>query len=295
MHKMKTTHVPIQIDLSYMNAATVVLPTNTHKIQIVLVGCGGTGSYLAENIARLIRVLKDAGLEASATFIDPDLVEDGNVPRSRFCEAEIGLPKALALAGRYNAAWNLDITAIVDPFDPAKFPTHYRSLLVVVGAVDNHAARISIAKTLDRQAPGQAATTWVIDCGNAFQSGQVLVGSASTPKHLRGAFPAPTICTALPSPYLQEPQLLAPAPKPKVTRPASCMELMIGGQQSLNVNQRVAAEASDYLTRLVLTHDLKRFASYFNLSTGNSHSLYVTPEAVATASRFPERSLLAAA
>jgi hypothetical protein len=46
------------------------------------------------------------------------------------------------------------------------------------------------------------------------------------------------------------------------------------------VNQRVAAEAADYLLRLTPSHNLKRFATYFDLSAGSCRSTYVTPDNV---------------
>ena len=46
------------------------------------------------------------------------------------------------------------------------------------------------------------------------------------------------------------------------------------------INSRIAAEASDFLTRLLLTRDLKRFACELNLAAGSMRSSYATPEAV---------------
>jgi len=51
--------------------------------------------------------------------------------------------------------------------------------------------------------------------------------------------------------------------------------------QSLTINQRVAAEAADYLLRMLVTADLNRFASYFDLTAGSGRSVYITPENVA--------------
>jgi hypothetical protein len=45
--------------------------------------------------------------------------------------------------------------------------------------------------------------------------------------------------------------------------------------QSLSINQRVAAEAFDYLLQLT-TGKLRRFATYFDLESGSGKSLYTT-------------------
>ena len=61
----------------------------------------------------------------------------------------------------------------------------------------------------------------------------------------------------------------------------SCAERIRLGEQSLNVNQRVAVEMAEMLTELLLTKSLKRFATYFDLESGASRSIYNTPEALA--------------
>ena len=65
------------VDLSYLEAVSVRLP-EWNELQIVLVGCGGTGSWLAPHLARLVKVLQrqDQGKQVSLTFVDHDRVED---------------------------------------------------------------------------------------------------------------------------------------------------------------------------------------------------------------------------
>ena len=52
--------------------------------------------------------------------------------------------------------------------------------------------------------------------------------------------------------------------------------------QSLNINARVAAEAADMLTRLLLTNSLKRYACELNLAAGVVRSKYITRENLAS-------------
>lgn len=61
----------------------------------------------------------------------------------------------------------------------------------------------------------------------------------------------------------------------------TCAERIRLGEQSLNVNQRVAVEMSEILSELLLTQTLKRFATYFDLESGASRSVFNTPEAIA--------------
>ena len=58
----------------------------------------------------------------------------------------------------------------------------------------------------------------------------------------------------------------------------SCAEMMIANMQSLTINQKVAAEASDYLTRMLTGAPLKRFATYFDLVSGATVSKAITIE-----------------
>jgi hypothetical protein len=74
--------------------------------------------------------------------------------------------------------------------------------------------------------------------------------------------------------------LLEPTPEELADHNLSCAELAALNRQGLVVNQRVAAEAADYLYRLTLTGGLRRFATYFELSSGVTRSRYITPEAV---------------
>lgn len=266
-----------QLDLSYAKAATIVLG-QYDSLRLVLVGCGGTGSFLAPSIARIARVLKDQGREPDVVFIDPDHVEEVNIPRQNFCEAELGLNKAIALATRYSGAWGLEVRAVAEPYQPQMGrPGRANEVSVILGCVDNAAARKAIAETLRTNNIAEAPRIWWIDSGNMKDSGQVLIGSAPTAKYLNQAFISDKACTNLPCPVMQHPELLKARPEEQANTRMSCAEQAIANQQSLAVNQRVAAEASDYLLRL-LSSGLRRFATYFDLESGSSRSRYVTKE-----------------
>jgi hypothetical protein len=63
----------------------------------------------------------------------------------------------------------------------------------------------------------------------------------------------------------------------------SCPERIHLGEQSLNINQRVAVEMAEMLAAMFLSRSLKRFATYFDLETGTSRSLYCTLDQIAAA------------
>jgi hypothetical protein len=126
---------------------------------------------------------------------------------------------------------------------------------------------------------------WWIDGGNGKYSGQVLLGSTTKRLKPENHFVGSSICRSLPAPSLVHPELLTD--QEKTTRqtidPLSCTERIRLGDQSLNVNQRVAVEIGEMLTSIFLTRNLKRFATYFDLETGTSRSLYCTPDHIESA------------
>ncbi len=270
------------LDLSYLQAVPIVTMTHRH-VEFILVGCGGNGGWLAPNLARLLKAIEATGRTASALFIDPDIVEEVNVPRQNFTPAEIGLSKAKVLAARYGLAYGIHIGAIAAPFNCEMISYHYHKVTILIGCVDNAEARVELNNALSKNTSysSSAPRIWWLDCGNhagAQAAGQVLLGSTNELEALESAFNTRNFCIHLPSPVLQHPELLQPLPEELLDNRLSCAELALANHQSLFVNQRVTAEAADYLLRLTLSHNLKRFATYFDLSAGSCRSTYVTPD-----------------
>jgi PRTRC genetic system ThiF family protein len=267
------------IDLSYARAATLMIPV-WERLRLILVGCGGTGSWLAPSIARIARLQRDQGREVEVTFYDHDHVEAKNIPRQHFCDAELGRNKAVTLAARYSAAWGVEIAAVPKRFKAANVATNQYALTIILGCVDNASARAQIAGVVGRWVDHRMPAWW-LDCGNDESSGQVIVGSDVNLKGLEDSFtPSCKICKRLPAPSLVAPDLLDPRPEELLASKLSCAEIQLANAQSLAVNQMVASVATDYLLRLV-SGGLKRFATYFDLSSGSMRSRYITADEVA--------------
>lgn len=267
------------IDLSYARAATLMIPV-WDRLRLVLVGCGGTGSWLAPSVARIARLQRDQGRQVEVVFYDHDTVEAKNIPRQHFCDAELGRNKAVTLAARYSAAWGVEIAAVPQRFTPQNVGFEGGRLTILIGCVDNAAARKQIADALRRSHDWEGQAWW-LDCGNDESSGQVIVGSATSPEDLGNVFtPSCKICKNLPAPSLVAPDLLEPRPEELLASKLSCAEIQLANAQSLAVNQMVAAVATDYLLRLV-TSGLKHYATWFDLSAGSMRSKYITAEEIA--------------
>src|SRR5574341_1638775 len=136
-----------------------------HFQQVILVGCGGTGSEWARLLARTLYDMKRRRLHPPELILcDPDQVDHTNLGRQLFCAGDVGENKAMVMARRFNAALGLAIQAIPEPFDP-RIAKSYTTLLC--GAVDNFEARRALASV--------RGCVW-IDAGNAHSTAQILVG-----------------------------------------------------------------------------------------------------------------------
>ena len=246
-----------------------------HTAVIVLVGCGGTGSFLAEALCRLL-----IGRPADVYLVDMDRVEQHNVGRQAFDRADVGRFKAQVLAERLSRRFGRTIGYSVLPYDRelhAQVFGHPLSRLnLLVGAVDNAAARRAIAATLD----GHSNHVWWLDLGNGRNSGQALLGNAVRPEALRGAFvPHLALCRALPSPSLQRPDLLEAPPAPALT--LDCAEAVVHEMQGPTINQVVAAIAANFIEKL-LDDTCHWMSAYFDLDDGTLRCLPAEPKTVAS-------------
>lgn len=278
----------MQIDLSYSQSVPLLVK-QCEYVDFILVGAGGTGGFLIGAIARLMcEIEKTSSKKTSCTIVDDDIVEEKNIPRQNFQFSDVGLPKSQTLALRYSLATGCKIDAISRSFNAALFRElkHWRNLTVIIGCVDNAAARKEINSCLSNSWE-QVPNTWWLDCGNHKSSGQVLLGSSDN-FEIDRAFDdpkRPNYCTNLPSPALVHPELLQALPEELETAPVSCAELVRKNQQSLFVNQQVAAIASDYLLALTLTGGLQKFATYFHTPSGSARSLYANKQTLQRYSR----------
>lgn len=259
-----------------------MIPQKRHRVEIgdpatmtvILAGCGGTGSFAALHLARIAYEARRAGVKLNMIFIDPDTVEAKNIGRQNFCEAEIGLPKAHALASRYSLAFGLGIQALQVGIGESKAIQDWRknqwnSLCLVIGCVDSPAARQEIAAAVKGM-----SRVWWIDAGNDEHSGQVLVGNGT-----RLEIDPALGCLELPWPSLQEPGIVTSSPAPAASDGLSCAELLALNVQSLMINQAMAGWIGVYASRLLLSRDLDIYQTWVDLRSGTARSEAVTGEA----------------
>lgn len=271
------------VNLDFYNAS-VVHVRDFDSVQIVLAGCGGNGSHMARHLGGIIRVLYRQQAGVNLTICDPDIVKEENIDRQDFCDADKDKPKAVVLASRYARAWGVNTMAFVGEYHEGLLCG--ADLTVLVGCVDRPEGRRVLSETLrhnpEEPRPDELPSYWWLDLGNVRDAGRVLLGSAYAKDQLRGAFfVEKKRCISLPSPTLQYPTLLVPGREDLPDNDMSCAQLTAANLQSLNINPAVAVQAADMLTRLLITHDLRRYACVVNIESGVVKSDYVTPEQVA--------------
>lgn len=251
------------------------------SIALHLIGCGGTGSWLAPTVARLARLIKDRfHKDVHVVFWDPEKVEEENIYRQNFCFAEVGRYKAEALAGRYGLAWGIDITPRTKPFERHSGEDYARgSLKVLIGCVDNATARNEIAHCY--RGWDSTPTLWWLDCGNGKAHGQVLFGAGTKPP--ADPFVLAGYCNWIPWPATRWPGILEDMPmsSKKDEEGLSCAVLAMKNDQGLAINQRIAAEAGDYLVRMLITGDLRKIETFIDLESGTTRSVYITEDSIA--------------
>lgn len=262
---------------------------------IALVGCGGTGGFVAESLCRLLLGVR----RASLFLVDPDRAEPRNVSRQAFDRADVGRFKAEVLAERLSRRFDREIAYSVLPYDARVHGEAFsRStrLALVIGAVDNSAARAAIALTLERQVPhtrrgeGASPILW-LDAGNTRNSGQVLLGNALNVAQLRHGFDETTdTCTALPAPSLQRPDLLSAPPQPPRGRAGTCAQQVEDGEQGRTINQMMAGLVASFVERL-LDGTCSWMASYLDLTDGMLRCVPADPRSVAACTGAPIASL----
>jgi hypothetical protein len=135
---------------------------------------------------RRYRQLREQGVETQVTLVDPDVVESSNIFRQNFSAAEIGRNKAETLAVRLSAAWGLEIHAQPAPFRSAMVTDGYGRFTVVIGCVDNAAARRTLAEALDSDS---CQAHWIALSG--LDPGPCSSGAPGQDSALPGPRPAP--------------------------------------------------------------------------------------------------------
>jgi PRTRC genetic system ThiF family protein len=142
--------------------------------EILLIGCGGTGSEMLDSLYRIHCCLTELGGNGlKVTVMDGDIVEPHNIGRQRFWGSDVGYNKAVCAVSRYNAHGGTEWEAI--PYHADSNLDEY-SPDVLITAVDNGQFRYDVGQYLE-QCSSDSELIW-IDGGVSGNEGQVILGEA---------------------------------------------------------------------------------------------------------------------
>ena len=245
------------------------------NFNILVVGCGGTGGFVAESLCRLLN-----GSDIPIILIDHDRVEPHNLIRQNFYTGDVGKFKSQALAERLSLKFGRRIGFSVYPYMPDLIDEEYGGGLVhpavqgiIIGCVDNADARRTIGQTL-------RYGNWWLDAGNGLSSGQVLLGNVRNNESLEGSFNKETgTVHLLPMPIWQLPSLLAPPTRKKPDN-RDCAEAVASEEQGPVINQAIAMLVLEFVHRL-LKGTLTWMGAYIDLEAGTLQTVPAEPETVA--------------
>jgi len=239
---------------------------------VLLVGCGGTGGFLAEGLCRVLPP------HARLILVDHDRVEERNLVRQNFTSQDIGRFKSEALA--YNLARKSGRPVAYSIFPVAMMDFNWAGLML--GCVDNGPARRDIARKMEDHA---YYSRWWLDAGNGENYGQILIGSQRS-RLLHSFEQESETCLALPLPTIQMPTLLAQAPRTR-----SCAEAVAAGDQGPTINQVMAALVLEVVRRII-EGTCPWMQLYLDMEVGSLVPVLATPEAVEGVTGIKKRKLI---
>lgn len=220
-------------------------------IEIIVVGVGGTGGYLVRDLCRFLYSLEkrlQGVTDIQLTLYDGDTVEEKNILRQNFMPQDVGQNKAEVMATRHTRAFGTNVSYIPEMFSAFSAQNSNRRR-IIIGCVDNNAARREIAKYVarawDNYNTAQKDIYW-IDSGNEKKTGQVIVGSR-TLKDVTDLYPEI---------YM---------PSSDSVEQISCAERMMQDEQNMFVNLTGSNLCLNYIKNILLDIPMVTHGTVFNI------------------------------
>ena len=188
------------------------------KLNVYLVGVGGTGGWLAPPLSKLLYSFSQRlKKKISLTLVDHDEVEEKNIYRQNFKFTQIFRNKAIAMAHEISKGTGIEIK-YEKTFE---FPNQP---FLLISAVDSRKSRREIYNAVKYLRNGV-----IIDAGNGNNFGQILVGSSYPlePEKIK------TPTDYLPPPYEVFPELIEGEDE---TPQLSCAQRVDIGIQRISTN-----------------------------------------------------------
>lgn len=159
---------PLELDLN----KEINIKRSGTNIQVIVVGCGGTGSRLVPLLAQQAANRNDMHI----MLCDFDIIEHKNLSRQNFYEFEVGENKAKALADRFSMLYGIEIEFSTAKIHNDLYLKNVNSStdIVVFDCTDNKTARKAIRDFCRFSYYTSGFNRiYLISCGNEKDYGQV--------------------------------------------------------------------------------------------------------------------------
>ena len=235
-------------------------------VRVLVVGCGGTGSVFASGLPYLHQAMLVAGHPGGlqVTLLDGDFISSTNCIRQPFCQAEVGLAKAVVTVSRLNLFWGLNWTAVPEHLDPRSETVNFD---VLIGCVDTRAARRVIQ---DHVQGWRSRVAYWLDIGNSADSGQFVLGQPWNGRNRRSTARLRTAPEIFPE--------IVEASLDNDGAP-SCSAIEALERQEPFVNQTLAHHALGLLARLFRYGRIEHHGAFVNLAQNRVQPLPINPAA----------------
>lgn len=236
-------------------------------INVALVGCGGSGGEMFDELYRIHSLLIALGGKGlNVTAYDPDTVSPSNIGRQRFWPADVGFNKAEVLVNRVNNFGGLRWSAVDRLFNAEDVSWLHIDILIT--CVDSPVPRAEIGQYCQRNDFRNVEKLW-LDCGNSSHSGNVILG------HLSGSEDMPV---RLPNVFELYPML---ATMQESNEP-SCSTQEALMRQDYGINRSVAREGANLLWQLIRHGSIPHHGSYIDIRSGTVSPLAINESVWAT-------------
>jgi len=241
-----------------------------HPVTIHVIGCGGNGSQVLMQLARINEALKKLGhLGIHVTCFDNDIVTEANLGRQLFSASELGLNKASAIITRINRFFGTSWSAMPILYS-SKIQQTERMANITISCVDSIVARKEIKAALtfnsNTNNPITLPLYWM-DLGNTQTTGQFIIGTLKTieqPIMSKKAGVFNTYSPNLPTLFDKFPALKKQ--KEKKSGP-SCSLAEALEKQDLFINSTLTQIALGLIWKLFREGEIKYQGAFINLQT----------------------------
>lgn len=256
-----------------------VLPAELRELGVVVIGAGGTGGYLLQDLIRYLALTVKEKARLHTIVIDGDIVEEKNLLRQAFVGRDIGMNKARVLAERYSSHFGVPIAhfpgflespdqlySIINSVLPSLFTsTDSHVGKFILTCVDNNKTRALVHHLFNR-IPN---LVW-IDTGNEKEYGQVVSGYNSGTR-----MDAPMLSEALLPTTFRLPTVIELYPEmldhlDKLPTELSCAEHAVSAPQTIFANRMASLHMLNMIYAIVTRTPIQYNAIRFDILTNAS-------------------------